>query len=219
MAVVPAGSFEQHGSHLPLSSDTLIAGAIADRIAAEYQLMLLPPITLGCSHEHAGFAGTVSLTPSTLRSVVIDIAESLRAAGISRLVIINAHGGNYVLSNVVQERNAVLPRSMALFPHSADWRDARVAASLETDNHDDMHAGEAETSILLAAAPDVVRHSSTDADHLADDRRHLLTIGVAGYAENGVIGRPSLATAEKGERLLGAFVELFKPHLDCLLGA
>jgi creatinine amidohydrolase len=217
VAVLPVGSFEQHGGHLPLSTDTLIAGAIARRIAEDYHLLLLPPVTLSCSHEHAGFAGSISVSPSTLRAVIRDVASSLSAAGVPNLVVVNAHGGNYVLSNVVQEANTGGPK-MVLFPHNLDWKDARSAAGIVTDNHEDMHAGEAETSILLAEIPDVVRPGYLDADNTVDDRRHLLTVGIVGYAESGVIGRPSLATAEKGRALLDAFSELFKAHLTQLIG-
>lgn len=122
------------------------------------------------------------------------------------------HGGNYVLSNIVQEAN-VSARRMALYPQPAEWKEARAYAGVQTDNHEDMHAGEAETSILLSEAPDLVRPSYRDADFIADDRRHLLTIGVMGYSESGVIGKPSLATADKGRRLLEAFSVQFKPYL------
>jgi creatinine amidohydrolase len=212
VAVLPIGSFEQHGDHLPLATDTLIAGIIARRVATAYNLFLLPPITFGCSHEHAGFPGSVSISSTTLHAIVTDIATSLTQAGTHKLAIINGHGGNYVLSNIVQEANVAGPR-MILFPHSRDWKDARTAAGCETTNHDDMHGGEAETSILLAEAPDLVRDTYRDADHLADDRRHLLTAGIRGYAEAGTIGRPSLAHAEKGRGLLDAFSRLFKDSL------
>lgn len=211
VAILPVGSFEQHGSHLPLTTDTLIACTIARRLAADYSLLLLPPVTLSCSHEHAGFAGSVSVSSATLRGVIRDVALSLEEAGVPHLVVVNAHGGNYVLSNVVQEAN-VRRRSMSLFPHSEDWAEARASAGVVTSNHEDMHAGEAETSILLAEHPDVVRTHFTEMDNVVNDRRHLLTVGMAGYTENGVIGRPSLATAEKGRALLDAFSELFKAH-------
>jgi creatinine amidohydrolase len=215
VAVLPVGSFEQHGNHLPLSTDTLIAGIIARRVATDYNLFLLPPITFSCSHEHAGFVGSVSISATTLHTIVTDIAKSLEHTGIHKLAIVNGHGGNYVLSNIVQEANVTGPR-MTLFPHSSDWKDARTAAGCETNNHDDMHGGEAETSILLAEAPELVRESYRDADHLADDRRNLLIVGIRGYSEAGIIGRPSLAHPNKGRALLDAFSALFKDSLAVL---
>lgn len=215
VAVLPVGSFEQHGEHLPLATDTLIAAAIAKRIATHYDLMLLPPVTIGCSHEHADFTGTVSISSTTLHAIVTDITASLERAGVSKLAIVNGHGGNYVLSNLVQECN-VSERKMALFPRSEDWTDARREAGVSTTNHEDMHGGEAETSILLATSPEVVRASLSEADFTANDRRHLLTVGVRGYSTSGIIGRPSAATPRKGELMLEAFSVQFKHHLQLL---
>ncbi len=198
IAVLPIGSFEQHGEYLPLSTDTLIACVIAREIADTYNLMLLPPITISCSHEHAEWPGTVSISARTLDALITDVAASLTARGIDRLLLVNGHGGNYVLT-------------------SSDWRQARHVASLSTDNHVDMHAGELETSILLHALPDVVRPGYDAADHEANDRQHLLTLGMRAYTTNGVIGQPSLASQEKGKALLIAFTDLARAHVDALL--
>jgi creatinine amidohydrolase len=121
-----------------------------------------------------------------------------------------------VLSNVVQEASTSGP-VMALFPSRADLDAARRIAGLATDSHTDMHAGELETSILLHAMPHVVGPGYRDADHEADDRPLLLTLGMAGYTKTGVLGRPSLATAEKGQALLDAFTDLARPHVTALL--
>ncbi len=105
---------------------------------------------------------------------------------------------------------------MTLFPARADWDDARVAAGLHSTAHQDMHAGELEVSLLLHVAPEVVRDGFQHADHLADDRRHLLTRGMSGYTTSGVIGLPSNGTAAKGKAVLEDLVRSFADHYGLL---
>lgn len=217
VAVLPIGSFEQHGAFLPLVTDTVIACTIAREIAAAYPVRLLPPLTISCSHEHAAWPGTVSISAATLHAVVRDIAASLRQSGVDALILVNGHGGNYVLRNVVQE-SATTGTRMALFPGPADWDTARAEAGIQTPAHSDMHAGEIETSILLHAHPELVHPGYESSDHLADDRRHLLTLGMPAYTESGVIGRPSLASAGKGKEILTALVDSFAEYFSLLTG-
>lgn len=218
VAVLPIGSFEQHGPYLPLLTDTVIACAIAREVAAAYPVLRLPPVTMSCSHEHAAWPGTVSISATTLHAVVRDIAESLRRSGIGNLILINGHGGNYVLRNVVQE-SAGSGTRMALFPGSADWSAARDRAGVRTPSHSDMHAGEVETSILLHEQPELVRPGHMTSDFLADDREHLLTLGLRAYTETGVVGRPSLASAEKGKELLAGLVDSFAGYFSLMVPA
>lgn len=218
VAVLPIGSFEQHGPFLPLVTDTVIACAIAREIAAAYPVHLLPPVTISCSHEHAAWPGTVSISAATLYAVVRDIAESLRRSGIGNLVLINGHGGNYVLRNVVQE-SAGNGIRMALFPGSADWDTARNRAGVQTPADSDMHAGEVETSILLYAHPELVRPGYEASDCLADDRKHLLTLGMRPYTDSGVVGCPSRGSAGKGKELLAGLVDSFAEYLSLLAPA
>ena len=212
VAVLPVGSFEQHGGHLPLITDTAIACIIAEAVGQAYSLFVLPPVTISCSHEHADFAGTVSISASTLTAIIEDIRASLESQGIEKLIIISGHGGNYVLSNLTQQANIDGPR-VVMYPTGTDWDAARRAAGLSSSGHEDMHGGESETSILLHYHPGYVGADWEAADHSADDRPDLLLLGVSRYSKTGIIGRPSLATAAKGEALVRALVAELEPHL------
>lgn len=215
VAILPIGSFEQHGPYLPLVTDTLFASIIANAIAHVYSVLQLPPITVSCSHEHKAWPGTVSISACTLYAVVSDIHDSLQRAGVPKLILINGHGGNYVLRNVVQEASEHRP-SMALFPSGSDWDRARIASEMVTSNHDDMHAGELETSMLLHACPQVVRNGYQNSDNLTNDRADLLTLGMTAYTSSGVIGRPSLANAAKGKVPIVSLIESFARYLTVL---
>jgi creatinine amidohydrolase len=218
VAVQPVGSFEQHGDFLPLATDTLVASLIAQRIAADYELFLLPPLTLSCSHEHEDFAGTVSVSPSTMISMIADIRNSLSRKGIDKLVLVNGHGGNYFLSNITQEPN-VERRCIALFPGRHDWEAARAHAGLTTSQSEDMHGGELETSLLLHAYPELVGDTYAARDHEATHRPHLLVTGMRIYTTTGIIGRPSLASAEKGAAILDSLSQSSAAYLDILTKA
>lgn len=215
-AVLPVGSFEQHGRHLPLATDTVVASAIATRLAEAYDLFLLPPLTMSCSHEHEGFAGTVSITAATVIAVVEDVRASLVRSGIDRLVIVNGHGGNYVLSNIVQQANAT-GQPTTLFPARHDWATAHGHAGLESSAQADMHGGELETSIMLHVAPDLVRSGYEDDDHEAADRPYLLITGMRGYTDTGIIGRPSAASSAKGKAVLDSLAATFADHYKLLM--
>jgi creatinine amidohydrolase len=215
VALLPVGSFEQHGDFLPLATDSVIAVTVADAIAAAHPVLRLPPVTISCSHEHAAWRGTVSISAATLYAVVTDVAESLRRSGIDKLVLVSGHGGNYVLGNVVQEASARGER-MALFPTEVDWLNARAAGGVELGPDSDMHAGELETSLLLHAHPALVRTDYADHDELADERNRMLTRGLGAYTASGVVGRPSLASAAKGSAALANLVESFGDVLAAL---
>ncbi|TVS78043.1 creatininase family protein [Mycobacterium helveticum] len=203
VAVLPVGSFEQHGPYLPLGTDTLIATAIASAISQHHNVFHLPPVTFGCSHEHAAYPGTISISATTLAAIVADIIESLARQNIAGLIVVNGHGGNAVLTNVVQQANHPKnPVKAGLYPSREDWAEARTTAGIHSSNHDDMHAGELETSILLATHPDYLHDGWQTSDHTANDRRYLTSLGIHAYTPTGVIGSPSQATAAKGSSAL-----------------
>jgi creatinine amidohydrolase len=217
VAVLPVGSFEQHGDHLPLTTDTIIACVIANHIAETYDVLLLPPVTMSCSHEHEGFEGTVSISSRTLIAIIDDVQSSLARSGVKYLVLVNGHGGNYVLSNIAQEAN-VTERRVALFPGREDFRIARERAEMETTTSEDMHGGEWETSILLHSHPHLVRSMYSQSDHDAPQRPHLLITGIRAYAPSGIVGRPSVASAAKGQAALDSLTSSFSDVLKVLTG-
>jgi creatinine amidohydrolase len=218
IALLPIGSFEQHGDYLPLITDTIVACAVANEIAKTHSVMLLPPITVSCSHEHAAWRGTASISSQTLYRIVTEIADSVRRTGVEHLVVVNGHGGNYVLNNVVQEYTAIHGPSMSLFPLGSHWEHARTHAGMETDNHRDMHAGELEVSILLAVNPMLLRKGFEDSDWTADDRPDLLSLGMTAYTSSGVIGKPSRGTGDKGSTVLAALAKAFRPPIASTVG-
>lgn len=204
--LVPLGSTEQHGPHLPLDTDTRIASAIAQRAADRLQadgqaVFVAPALPYGSSGEHAGFAGTLSIGTDVLTQVLVELGRSATAPDggpFTRVVFVNGHGGNHeALTNAV-----ALLRSEG---RSVDawWPPAPVGAGFDPST--DTHAGHIESSILLALAPELV-HLDRAAPGTTRPLRELLptmrTGGVKAVSPNGVLGDPTTATAIDGERFL-----------------
>ena len=213
-AILPIGSFEQHGPHLPLSTDTVLAEYLADQVAGRCQgTFLLPCIQLGCSSEHLGFAGTISLTPGTMRGLIIDITRSLTQTGLKNLFIINGHGGNTAtINSTLAEVKQILP-DMHVYAFSIlDIVKQKFDEIRKSERGLVGHADEIETSMMLAITPDVVnmskavREAPPMAKPLTFEPDHIATISFAWNAdeltESGVIGDPTLATVETGKVLL-----------------
>lgn len=199
--LVPVGSLEQHGPHLPLDTDTRIAAAVARRAAVGNPTMLLaPPVAYGASGEHEGFAGTLSIGHEALRLILIELGRSA-GAWASNLVFVNGHGGNL----------PTVPDAVAQL--RAEGRNVAWFGCAAPDG--DLHAGRTETSILLALAPELVRVDAATRGNIAplpELMPAMIRGGVAAVSPNGVLGDPFGATAAEGEKLLS--------HLsDALRGA
>jgi mycofactocin system creatininase family protein len=199
--IVPVGSVEQHGPHLPLDTDTRIASAVArsvaDRLADrnESNWALAPAIGYGASGEHEGFAGTVSIGTSALRLLLVEFGRSA-SQWVKRLVFVNGHGGNV----------EALAAAVALLRY--ERRDAGWCSC--TAVNADAHAGHTETSVLLHISPTDVWAD----ERLPGNREPLVQLlpqmrqgGVAAVSELGVLGDPTTATAEEGERIFTEMVD------------
>lgn len=195
--LIPTGSLEQHGPHLPLGTDALIAEAVADQVCArvrEIPLLLAPPVTYASSGEHEHFPGTISIGRAALTTMLVEVGRSACrwAAGI---VFVNAHGGNAAsLVEAVQQLRY-------------EGRNVSWAPILPPDS--DAHAGFTETSLMLHLHPDAVameRVEVGNADPLDQLLPQIRTNGVHAVSRNGVLGDPREANAEAGRNLFEAVV-------------
>lgn len=192
---VPVGSCEQHGPHLPLGTDSIIADVLCEHLAQRVpNVVVAPAITVSASGEHAGFAGTLSIGVDVTADVLLEYVRSADWAG--GVILVNGHGGN----------RAAIGRAVA----TATAEGRRLHAWWPVVAHGDAHAGHTETSLLLAIRPELVRR------HLAEpgERRPLVAIarelrdgGVRAVSANGVLGDPTTATLDAGTRLLDRLVD------------
>jgi creatinine amidohydrolase len=162
LAVVPVAATEQHGPHLPLGTDTFLVEAVARRAAAqaanEIDVLVTPTLAIGASHHHFPFGGTLSMTSETYYRAVRDLVTSLIRDGSRRVFVINGHGGNHELIQVVV-RDLVLEYEANLAAASY-WdlaRAALAAGAPEVTGRLPGHAGYFETAMLMAIRPDLVR--------------------------------------------------------------
>ncbi|GAA1151398.1 mycofactocin biosynthesis peptidyl-dipeptidase MftE [Nocardioides aquiterrae] len=187
LVLVPVGSIEQHGPHLPLDTDVVIATAVAHGVAAELPgTWVAPPIPYGSSGEHQSFPGTSSIGTEALTHVLVELARSMRTWA-RRVVFVNGHGGNVAALDASDE---------------LEW----VACA--TESHD-LHAGFTETSLMLRLRPESVRLELAEAGNpqrLREILPAMRTGGVAAVSPNGVLGDPAGASPAAGDRALSAMV-------------
>jgi creatinine amidohydrolase len=216
VAVVPVGAVEQHGPHLPLDTDTLLATAVAEGIVARVPGTFTGPVlTLGCSSHHRAFAGTISLRTETFVPMVVDVSRSLAAAGLT-VVLLNGHGGNQApLEIALTELAGEGIRAYAL----TYWRlleDVVADALGEAASAACGHACALETSLMQHLHPESVREELIPSGgtpptwpdpHMFSRDPVRVMRPFDELRPDGVIGRPSLATPQLGQRLFEAAVE------------
>ena len=216
IVIVPIGSLEQHGPHLPVEVDSLLGEAVALRVArlvAEHEpVLVLPMLWTGLSEHHMSFGGTVTLDAPAFSALIEGICRSLVRHGFKRIVLLNAHGGNdNALRCITDHLSPKLGVPILQFTY---WYAAAepIAEILEQQTAL-RHACEAETSMMMALRPELVardRIGLVAAANRTSEIKELVGDGVyrwrtlGSISSAGVIGRPDAASAEKGERLLGA---------------
>jgi creatinine amidohydrolase len=210
--IVPTAAVEQHGHHLPLATDTLLNNLSLGKglalLAPELHIYALAPVCYGKSNEHLGYPGTISMRAETYMAVIRDIAASLHAGGFKKMVLLNSHGGNSAL-NEVMAREIRVEFGMRVFTMGAGGC-YRPEGMSEQERKYGFHANSGETSLLLYATPDLVHTDKYTVNYIAhvDDPPSLISQenGPANYAwvtsdiaPSGVMGDPNGSTAEKGQ--------------------
>jgi mycofactocin system creatininase family protein len=200
LVLVPVGSTEQHGPHLPLHTDTVMAEAVATELTGELGGYVAPAVSTGASGEHQGFPGLLSIGTDTLRLVLVELVRSL-APWAGRVVLVNGHGGNFsgltgAVAQLIDEG------------HHVTW----VPCTVEGD----AHAGHTETSLLLHLAPWLVRSHRAEPGNtrpISELLPDLEAHGVRAVSPNGVLGDPTGATAAQGAVLFAQMVQTARREL------
>ena len=226
IAVLPVAATEQHGPHLPLQVDSCIADGVVTaalpHLAPDSTALFLPTQAVGFSPEHARFAGTLTLKAETLIRLWTDIGESVAATGVKKMVIFNAHGGQANFMDIVARD---LRARLGMLVLSVNWyglpligsQDEDVNALFSAEEHRfGIHAGDIETSLMLALAPaqvqmDKAQHFASTSqaraaqyDILGNGKTAKLAWQIQDYNAAGAVGNAAAATADKGAQVLQA---------------
>ena len=228
IALLPVGAIEQHGPHLPLDTDAWDADHLARLVAeacAEPHPLVLPLIAYGVSYSHEDFSGTLGVSPEALARIVYDVGMSAARHGITKLVILNGHGGNVP---TLQFAAQTINRDAHIFTcvDTGETSDADVAEIAETPG--DVHAGEIETSTSLATRPELVRMDKARRFVPRFPSRYM-DFGAARHVEwfahtarispSGVLGDPTKASREKGRRIWSLMAKNLVSFVEALQGA
>jgi creatinine amidohydrolase len=221
--VVPIGSMEQHGHHLPLATDTILVDEMAnrgvERVAEEIPVVTLPPVWAALSPHHADFAGTVTVTVERLRAYVEDVVSSGLSHGFDAVLLVNGHGGNKPLvGTLVNTLGASNPDREILGVTYFDLAEPFIEDVRDSDPGGMGHGGEFETSLMLYFYPEFVDEDEIDGtvreepyDHAGREMFRGGPLSVyrpfSAYGGTGAIGEPELASAEKGETIAAGIAD------------
>ena len=214
LAIIPVGSLEQHGPQLPVMTDWAIATELGKRVAEKTGAFLLPALPISTCREQMGKKGSVWMEPMTFYQMMNDIIMSLKTQGFKKVAILQCHGGIFIMTPLVRDLNAKYhPDFMEVNVDICNFfAPAYQEGILQTNT--ELHAGECETSQILAIAPETV-HMDRAEDFVPHVPRSYLSYGsIFRASPTGVWGEPTKATAEKGEKIFSLFTELAVKEMD-----
>ena len=204
--VVPFGSTEQHGRHMPLGTDAVLGDEFGWALADRLDAFLAPTVRFGCSEHHLSFAGTISLSEDTFRRIVKDVVASLSRHGFLRIVLLPTHGGNFKpLAEALGDFEPVDDVKVIAFTDLEHL----VSAAFESSNacginpaQSGAHSGEWETSLMLVFKPEQVKMDRAAEGFVGPLSEIMEKVfdGIHNLDENGVLGDPRPATAAAGEK-------------------
>lgn len=219
-AVVAVGSVEQHGPHLPLIMDTLAGDELSRRIAERLgDALAAPTIRPGCSGHHMEFSGTITISPETLMDTIRSYCRSLAEHGFEYIVLVPTHGGNFapvntVVPEIAREIDADVIALADLDEHMILMNQGLHEAGVEYEEPV-IHAGAAETAIVMAIDEGLVRTDELEAGYEGEIRTaQLLSEGFQSVTENGVLGDPQEATTEAGEAILEKITTTYVEQIE-----
>lgn len=201
-AIIPYGVLEAHGPHLPISTDTIQAYDAAKRAAALVPVFVAAPVSYGICRSLAGHPGTIGVTGETVRLLTRDIVQSMYDTGWRNFILYSGHASALQMGALEEAAEALLrscPQANIALVLEYDVLKSKLAGIVETPG--DLHAGEIETSRILAARPDLVRSDRLPEESWRKSMKPLLVRDVVRYWPSSVEGAPRKATARKGEQL------------------
>jgi len=204
--IVPLGSTEQHGRHLPLGTDAVLGDEFGRALADRLDAFLAPTVRFGCSEHHLSFPGTISLNEETFKRVVLDVVASLTRHGFRRILLLPTHGGNFKpLAEAYATLEPVDNVYVIAFTDLEGLVEAAFASSGSagvTSAQSGAHSGEWETSLMLALRPEQVKMDKAAEGFVGELSEIMSKVfdGIQNLDQNGVLGDPRPATAAAGEK-------------------
>lgn len=216
--ILPIGSVEQHGPHLPIGTDYILAESFAQAIGKEIDCLVLPVQAYSTCYEHRGKMGSFWMKPETLYRVLTDLVTGMRAQGFKRIIILLSHGGIFIAGPVIRELNSVYPDIEVIKLDLVDFYLSDKAAE-HLECKDNLHAGEIESSLMVYLNRDYLRKEKA-VDFIPDvPRSYLNNFPLLKVSPSGVWGKPSLASQEKGELLFKSIVQETVDYLKTFMKA